>query len=227
MPLRSRVTRAAAFAAFVSLCAGGVGCQSNSLGVMHTGTASQPVRDYIRELAGVTPPPPPIPEGTVIASSSPLATLARPTAPASLPGGMASSWEPVKRVNAEKIASTPSSNNITRVSTPPLMGGAVRAALDIPVPQPAAPAPSSPKDPAPAQLKQPRLEPQAVVAAPPPIVLNHPAAPREFAKQPLPPYVVEPPDILLVSLLPTISLTGAPVEGNHLVRPDGTIGVGV
>jgi polysaccharide export outer membrane protein len=169
-----------------------------------------------------------MPEGTVVASSRPLATLARPTAPAPLPGGIASSWDPVQRVNAEPIASTPSSNNITRVSTPDLMGGAVRAALDIPVPKPAPIATtSSPNDPPPTQLKLPRLEPHAVVAAPPSAVLTHPTAPREFAKQPLPPYVVEPPDILLVSLLPTLALTGAPVEGNHLVRPDGTIGIGV
>ena len=50
---------------------------------------------------------------------------------------------------------------------------------------------------------------------------------REFAKQPLPPYVVEPPDIILVQLLKTIALPEAPVDGNHLVRPDGTIGLGV
>jgi protein involved in polysaccharide export with SLBB domain len=227
MPLRSRVYSVAGFAAFLSLCAGGVGCQSTSLGVMHTETASQPVRDYIRGLTSTKAPPTPVPQGTVIASSRPIATLARPTAPAPLPGGVVGNWEPVQRVKSAEIASSPSSNHITRVSTPPQMGGAVRAALDIPVPQPAAIATTNgPNDPPPTPLKQPRLEPQAIVAAPP-VVFNHPTAPHEFAKQPLPPYVVEPPDILLVSLLPTLALTGAPVEGTHLVRPDGTIGIGV
>ena len=225
MPLRSRVYSVAGIAAFVGLCAGGVGCQSTSLGVMHTETASQPVRDYIRGLTMTAPTP--VPEGTVIASSSPLASLARPTAPNPLPGGIASSWQPALQVGAAPIASTPSPNNITRVSTPPLVGGAVRAAIDIPIPQPAAiAAPSGPNDPPKPELKQPRLEPQAIVAGLPAAVLSHPSAPREFAKQPLPPYVVEPPDILLVTALAAVSKDQAPVGGTHLVRPDGTIGLG-
>ena len=239
MPLRSRVTNAAAIAAFLAaLCAGGVGCQSTTLGVLHTDTASQPVRDYIRELVHLEKPAAPLPAGTVIASSRPLASLARPTAPGPLPGGIASSWEPVERVGAEKIAATPSFNHITPVSDSTLTSGAARAAIDIPIPQPTAVAATSPptdppatpiaapKDAPAAELKQPRLEPQAVVAAPP-AVLVHPEAPREFAKQPLPPYIVEPPDILLVSLLKDVALPEAPVDGNHLVRPDGTIGIGV
>jgi polysaccharide export outer membrane protein len=51
-----------------------------------------------------------------------------------------------------------------------------------------------------------------------------PSAPRELAKVALPPYVIEPPDILL------ISVTGGPVlpdvqvsREQHLVTPDGTI----
>ena len=120
MPLRSRVTNAAAVGAFLAaLC---VGCQSTTLGVLHSDTASQPVRDYIRELAGVEKPTAPLTAGTVIASSRPLASLARPTAPAPLPGGIASSWEPVERVGAEKIAAA-SSNHITPVSAPTSTSG--------------------------------------------------------------------------------------------------------
>jgi polysaccharide biosynthesis/export protein len=227
MPLRSRVTNAAAIAAFLSLCAGGAGCQSTSLGVLHTDTASQPVRDYIRELTHVEKPTPSLTAGTVIASSRPLASLARPTAPAPLPGGIASSWEPAERVGAEKIAAAPSPNHITPVSAPTPASGAARAAIDIPIPQPTAVAATSPPDDPPpaAELKQPRLEPHALVAAPP--VPVHPEAPREFAKQPLPPYVVEPPDILLVTAGPSAILPNRPVEGQHLVRPDGTIGLGI
>jgi polysaccharide biosynthesis/export protein len=224
MPLRSRVTSVAGIAAFLSLCSG-VGCQSNSLRASRTETASQPVRDYIRGLTTTDRPPP---EGTVIASSRPLAVLARPTAPVPLAGGTASSWQPVQRVNAVEITSIATSTNVTRVSAPPLMSGAARAAIDIPVPQPAAiAAPHAPNDPPPAELKQPRLEPQPVVVGPPPRLVSHPNAPREFAKQPLPPYVVEPPDILLVSAGATAILPNRPVEGSHLVRPDGTIGLGV
>jgi polysaccharide biosynthesis/export protein len=223
MPLRSRVTSMAGIAAFLSLCSG-VGCQSSSLRAPRTEMASQPVRDYIRGLTTTATPPP---EGTVIASSRPLASLARPTAPAPLPGGVASSWQPVQRVNAEVITPVSPANNVTRVSVPPLLGGAARAAIDIPVAQPSAIATTSaPNDPPPAELTPPRLEPQAVVVGPPPHMVAHPAAPREFAKQPLPPYVVEPPDILLVSAGEAAILPGRPVEGSHLVRPDGTIGLG-
>ena len=35
------------------------------------------------------------------------------------------------------------------------------------------------------------------------------------------PYVVEPPDVLLVEVLD--ALPGRPIEGEHVVRPDGTI----
>jgi polysaccharide biosynthesis/export protein len=106
------------------------------------------------------------------------------------------------------------------------MGGAARAAIDIPGPRVAAVAAGPANDPpAPAELKQPRLEPQAVVVPGPPVPVR-PAPPREFAKQPLPPYVVEPPDILLVSAGKSVTLEDRPIEGSHLVRPDGTIGLG-
>ncbi len=226
MPLRSRVYSLTGIAAFLSLCAGGFGCQSGFLRAPHDGTASQPVRDYIRDLTQ-TPPPPVVPEGTVIASSQPVAALARPVAPASLPGGMASNWEPVQRVSAEQTTAI-ASTNVTRVSAPPMMEGTVRAAIDIPIPpQAGAAGPNDPPVPAP-DLKQPRLEPQAVLAEPRPAPVSVAAsAPREFAKQPLPPYVVEPPDILLVSLLKATALPDAPVDGNHLVRMDGRINLGV
>lgn len=49
--------------------------------------------------------------------------------------------------------------------------------------------------------------------------------PRELKKVPLPPYVIEPPDILLVEAIP--SLPDQPIGGQHLVRPDGSIGLGI
>jgi polysaccharide biosynthesis/export protein len=49
--------------------------------------------------------------------------------------------------------------------------------------------------------------------------------PQEGAKVSLPPYVVEPPDILLIEC--TQSLRDQPIRGQHLVRPDGTIGLGI
>jgi polysaccharide export outer membrane protein len=49
--------------------------------------------------------------------------------------------------------------------------------------------------------------------------------PQEMKKISLPPYVIEPPDILLVES--TQYLRDQPVYGQHLVRPDGTISLGI
>src|SRR5260221_6812923 len=66
--------------------------------------------------------------------------------------------------------------------------------------------------------------------------------PHENDKVTLPPYVVEPPDILVIQVVrwPVDTQTGAilkkqdpirlqpqPIEGTHLIRPDGTISLGV
>jgi polysaccharide export outer membrane protein len=45
--------------------------------------------------------------------------------------------------------------------------------------------------------------------------------PIELNKTSMPPYVVEPPDILVIDVLE--ALPGRPIEGERLVRPDGTI----
>jgi polysaccharide export outer membrane protein len=59
-------------------------------------------------------------------------------------------------------------------------------------------------------------------------VAHHaPYVPREFEKRALSTYVIEPPDILLVEATKAILLPVQPIEGQHLVRPDGTIGLGV
>jgi len=49
--------------------------------------------------------------------------------------------------------------------------------------------------------------------------------PREGAKVSLPPYVIEPPDILLIES--TQGLKDQPIRGQHLVRPDGTVSLGI
>src|SRR5260370_15897961 len=49
--------------------------------------------------------------------------------------------------------------------------------------------------------------------------------PREGAKVSLPPYVIEPPDILLIES--TQKIPDQPVRGQHLVRPDGTVSLGI
>lgn len=51
-----------------------------------------------------------------------------------------------------------------------------------------------------------------------------PTAPGELNRMLLPPYVIGPPDVLLIDSLK--GLVNQPVRGPHLVRPDGTVGLG-
>jgi len=52
-----------------------------------------------------------------------------------------------------------------------------------------------------------------------------PPAPHECNTISLPPYVIHPPDILLIES--TRGLRDQPINGQHLVRPDGTVGLGI
>jgi polysaccharide export outer membrane protein len=61
----------------------------------------------------------------------------------------------------------------------------------------------------------------------PPLVVPHPVeAPREFDKRALSAYIIEPPDILAIEGIADLSDVKLPITGPHLVRPDGTIGLG-
>src|SRR5262245_63615217 len=61
--------------------------------------------------------------------------------------------------------------------------------------------------------------------------------PVELSKTQLPPYIIEPPDIVYIEvLMPPLdpikqpystSLPPQPIQGQFLVRPDGTVGLGV
>src|SRR5206468_1024284 len=61
---------------------------------------------------------------------------------------------------------------------------------------------------------------------PTPTVTHPPAAPREFAKRALSDYIIEPPDVLQIDISDKVGDPNFPVRGTHLVRPDGTIGLG-
>jgi polysaccharide export outer membrane protein len=52
-----------------------------------------------------------------------------------------------------------------------------------------------------------------------------PGVPREFEKQSLPTYVIEPPDQLIIQS--PDGLKDQPIAGVHLVRPDGTVNLGI
>jgi polysaccharide biosynthesis/export protein len=56
-------------------------------------------------------------------------------------------------------------------------------------------------------------------------VPHAPEAPHELTRVSLPPYVIDPPDVLLIES--TQKLPDQPIRGQHLVRPDGTISLGI
>ena len=231
MPPRTRVRLLVGFA--VAACAGAVGCQTGSVrsGGFPPMLGAMPMTgDPAIASAPVAAP------GTVIASSNPAGQPARPAATI---GPALSVWQPVQRVTAAKPVAP--ADGVTRVSNPPSPGGPVPASLDVPQPD-AVSATALPGEPVarrqPAYSAWSRSRSSStrhpVISSDPghPVVVDAPnllppPAPHEFAKQPLPPYVVEPPDILLVSLLKDLALPEQAVDGQHLVRPDGTISLGI
>jgi polysaccharide export outer membrane protein len=61
---------------------------------------------------------------------------------------------------------------------------------------------------------------------PPVAITNPPAAPREFCKRALSSYIIEPPDVLAIEGIGKLGDPSLPITGPHLVRPDGTVGLG-
>lgn len=111
--------------------------------------------------------------------------------------------------------------------------------------KPAKPRTDSGAEKDPQELHPPRLVPLSPSASPSPREVSHTLIgaaagkhPRELFKQAMPPYRVGPPDVLLVEVLgskerpadektPDLLNKIQPIRGPHLVRPDGTIGLGV
>jgi polysaccharide export outer membrane protein len=52
-------------------------------------------------------------------------------------------------------------------------------------------------------------------------------APNEIRKEALPSYMIEPPDILLIEVPVKFTPEDQPIAGQHLVRPDGTVSLGI
>jgi len=73
------------------------------------------------------------------------------------------------------------------------------------------------------------------IPEPPAAVLAAPGVPTELNMITLPPYAIGSPDILLIDAFtipkqqgdPPVQLSPQPVQGQHLVRPDGTVNLGI
>jgi polysaccharide export outer membrane protein len=138
-----------------------------------------------------------------------------------------SAWRPMVRTGSDPQRPG-ESGWIRPVQAQQVAGGEVQPVANgdaAPMPRGTAELPAA--EPAPA----PRVE-GAVVVAPPGHL--HPSrtiaalpVPREFEKQPMPPYRIEPPDILLIRASRAITLPTQPLDGQHLVRMDGFVNLGI
>lgn len=81
------------------------------------------------------------------------------------------------------------------------------------------------KDQPPATNVQPVLHRHGGKHANAPVALAPPDAPNEYTRITLPTYVIRPPDVLLIESQK--GLLTQPIRGQHLVRVDGTVGVGI
>jgi polysaccharide export outer membrane protein len=149
------------------------------------------------------------------------------TAGAGTTGNVPSSmWRPARRVAAQKpdevlpaSAFTFEEVKLSQGSPAPPASRAPKAdAAEEPVLTPPKAIPEAPLHPVAVVHHQ---DPHSIAGVP-----LAPDVPREMSKQPMPRYVIEPPDILLVES--TVSLPAdQPIRGQHLVRPDGTMGLGI
>jgi polysaccharide export outer membrane protein len=216
------------FAALLGVCTALTGCQTASVRhdavVARSGQAapSRPFLSFFRR-------PSPAPEVTTVAKT-PAPPPSRP-APITSSGQPASEWRGAQRVRADQEVANPPAAGVVQAGPAPVDPGAARIDADVPPVQPVTIARTSDVPPAepvapPKDLPDAsRLVPQpAVIIAPP--VVHAEGPPREFAKKSLPPYAVEPPDVLLIQAAETLTKGTQPVDGPHLVRPDGTVSLG-
>jgi polysaccharide export outer membrane protein len=68
--------------------------------------------------------------------------------------------------------------------------------------------------------------PEACASAPPSSPPGASPVPTELRKVSLPAYIIEPPDVLLVETPQSLEVD-QPIRGQHLVRPDGTVSLGI
>ncbi len=256
MPVRSRGSLLAPTAAFAGLIVAGIGCYSSpadhdSFSIPHTPPQSGHFLSNSGLLASHGNPAMPV-AYPAVDQAQPMMQYA--TTPSPSPGArpiilqsvpitqpapanrevIASSWSPVQRVSAEQPVTGPDmqgSSTPVAANTP-----AIPARLPMGSPTPAGNGPvldggdgmppGSMMLPAPRPLGSPMpvaVAPDGVMPPPHP----YPNVPREFEKMALPPYVVEPPDILLIQASNRITLRLQAIQGQHLVGPDGTVNLGI
>jgi polysaccharide export outer membrane protein len=229
MPVRSRGQLLAGMGALAGLCLAGAGCQSSSLRTDSFAARTEstaPARPVASILQMLKPG-----EHQDGRTSGPVVSIMRPVPTAGTSGSnavaVASAWQPVQRASAEELPQTVPSQPAVQAPAPMPTSVETPAPIEIAI-QPAAAAP----DDKPATVDKDdatTLHPPAALAAAPAMIVGHPPVeigpPKEFSKQSLPPYVVEPPDILLIQS--SQKILDQPLSGQHLVRPDGYVSLGM
>ncbi len=231
-------------AVLLGLCTAGTGCQSAATrSNLYAIRGAPPARMAVAQPVAVAPHPVRQPIPAVVASTDYAhyrdyrEVQAGP--PASMSGGertvIASTWHTVAHGSTEQAVANPPETMpqlIAQSSAPLRVAAAGNQDLPqnqaiLPTPQPVVPEVTAEVNPG-CAADQPRLVPEASVAvAMAEHPLMRPAVPREDAKQPFPVYRVEPPDILLIQASAAVTPPIQRIEGPHLVRPDGTISLGV
>jgi polysaccharide export outer membrane protein len=226
MSVRSNGKLLAGIGVVLGLCAAGVGCQSSTV----RPSSVTPPLGQARTAPGGTPAG--VPGGGLSQSVNVLKPVAASVANEG--AVQVSVYKPTERVgDDEGREGAPTGAYVVR--TPSVLTGGARASIDMPVPQP---------QPQTQQQTPPQTQP--VVTAGPQCGPEHPVVPaafhghhhgplegvpgvpREQDKQTLPIYRVAPPDILLIRASPSVlEPVRAPLDGQHLVRPDGSINLGV
>ncbi|MFO0842164.1 MAG: polysaccharide biosynthesis/export family protein [Gemmataceae bacterium] len=197
--------------------------------------STQPQQGYVAMMLRPVPAGQALPEGTGV--WSPVRRVSN-EAPPLADGGIQQAVSASQAPPAMALPPLPSLGDQAGApapmpQVPPILVAQAEAGRDDP--PPSKDAPDKPSGNKVDQLPPPRMKsgPKKPPAAtgwpeiPAPVVTNPPHAPREFQKHALSAYIIEPPDVLRIDASTTVVGTRQlPIEGPHLVRPDGTIGLG-
>jgi polysaccharide export outer membrane protein len=245
MPVRSRGSLLAGTTTLAGLLLVGIGCHSSpsdhdSFSLSGNGgqpANGQPSLGGTPVMMGVEPGQQAfryVPSSSSAPASSPMRLQPVPAtqSPANNPKVIASSWQPVQRVSAQQPASGPELNGYGPAPPPGATVPGMISQMPAVDAGNGAPPNGSTALHAPRPLTTATPAPPLMAHAgpmPPPHGPHGPGddVPREFDKQALPPYVVEPPDLLLIQASDRVTLSLQRIEGQHLVAPDGTINLGV
>jgi polysaccharide export outer membrane protein len=220
----------AGMGAMVGLCLAGAGCQPNLLRPDATAVGtdaaapSGPIVSVVHKQNADSVP------------AEAVVSMLRPVPVSGTPAGnvvVASAWQPIQRASSEELQAKAPPAETVQTGAPGPLPTPVDTPAAVEIAPPATLAGNADK-PADADKKDKDAKDEATVLHPPtalppatvvgPVAHVVPDVPKEFSKQSLPPYVVEPPDILLIQS--SQKILDQPLAGQHLVRPDGYISLG-